>query len=341
MGYNTLRSIFERIPRLSLVQELDKQGLRDLLKRAGVRNVDEISTNIKTQAAHNLDTAYKDLDRFSDQNIELITKRDPRFPERMKELKDCPPWLFVQGQPGLLQRPDFVAVVGTRTPTEPGVRTAIELSTWLSERGFPIVSGLAEGIDAAAHQTSLDFGAPNVAVLGNGIWVVFPASTSHLRRRIVEEGGAVITEFLPNESYQRERFVKRNRLQAALAFAICPVEGAAQSGTSHTLRFAEELHRIIFGVRSKALRDGPMQTLLANRKHPVFDLSSATDLRKLDDLLAPHLQEPAASATGDLPRLFVSTIREFERVVNSYEVSDEQVDKLIATLRQSWEKRQS
>ena len=119
----------------------------------------------------------------------------------------------------------------------------------LSHWGAATVSGLADGIDQAVHEASIAAGVPTIAFLGTGIQNDYPKGSENLRRRIVEAGGAVATEYLPNESYSRANFVQRNRLQAALGRALIPVEWAVKSGTAHTVRFASELLRPIVGLR--------------------------------------------------------------------------------------------
>lgn len=118
----------------------------------------------------------------------------------------------------------MIAVVGTRNPSALGIQYARKITALLAKNGFSTVSGVAEGIDAAVHRTALDFRAPCVAVLGTGISIVFPRTTADLRQRVVESVGALVTEYLPYESYQKARFVQRNRIQAALSHAVIPVE---------------------------------------------------------------------------------------------------------------------
>jgi hypothetical protein len=114
---------------------------------------------------------------------------------------------------------------------------------------YPItlVSGLANGIDAVAHQAALRDGVRNVAFLGHGIDVVFPAETADIRARIVSAGGAVASEYLPGEHYRKAQFVQRNRLQAALADIVVAAEGQRTGGTAHTVRFAATYRRPIIG----------------------------------------------------------------------------------------------
>jgi len=183
-------------------------------------------------------------------------------------------WLFVEGDPAALNSPPLVAIVGTREASKEGIDTARHLAWLVLEAGLGIVSGLAEGIDREAHDVAARHGARQVAVLGTGIEVMFPASHAELRRRIVESGGVVVTEYLPRERYGKANFVQRNRIQAALASAVCPVEAKVQSGTAHTIRFARAYERPLFGARRG--QPNPANDVLAELAaagSPVFDLA--------------------------------------------------------------------
>jgi DNA protecting protein DprA len=235
-------------------------------------------------------------DELALRRIRLIGAHEPAFPESLRGVPDGPLWLFVEGEPKVLHDPSLVAIVGTRQPSPGGVAAARRLAGLVVKDGFGLVSGLAEGIDAAAHGAAAKLKAPQVAVLGTGINLVFPASTASLRRRIVESGGAVVTEYLPNERYDRLRFVERNRIQAGLAVAVCPVESRERSGTAHTLRFAVKYGRPLFGVRrGEAAPGNEMLAVLAGQGAPIFDLvteSGVAELRRFLERL-PGTRGPA------------------------------------------------
>jgi DNA protecting protein DprA len=211
---------------------------------------------------------------LAQRSIRVIAATDPEFPKQLRELPGGPLWLFVEGNTSILNAGIFVAVVGTREGSDTGLRTA-EQVTWLAAKcGIGLVSGLAEGIDAAAHSAAARNNVPQVGVLGTGINITFPRSTASLRRQLVKTGGCVITEYLPNENYGKSQFVQRNRIQAGLASAVCPVEGKASSGTMHTVRFAAKYERKLFGViRGPAGEGNEMPDILAKMGTPVFDLA--------------------------------------------------------------------
>jgi DNA protecting protein DprA len=226
----------------------------------------------------------------------------------------------------------IAAVVGTRNPTDHGLEAARRLSVTLARSGCIILSGLAEGIDAAAHQTAVDYGAPTVAVLGHGVDVVFPASTSRLRREIVDSGGAVVSEYLPNDSYTRERFVQRNRIQAALSKTVAVVEGKAKSGTAHTMRFARQMGREAFGVRIGPGANTPQQELhreLSKQGFPVFDLDDQEDREGLRVYLQTVFPQAPTRSQRISPRLFLGLLHEIGRLADDYDASPADFDWLI------------
>ncbi len=236
----------------------------------------------------------------------------------------------------VLHDPTIVGVVGTRKPTEAGVLATKRLSTLLVRAGCVIVSGLAEGIDATAQQVAVDYGTPTVAVLGHGIDVVYPQSTSGLRREIVERGGAVVSEYLPSDTVTKERFVQRNRIQAGLSHAVAVVEGQSKSGTAHTVRFTAELSRPLFGARLGDAVSIPEQELLQDlqQKHnaPVFDIEFAEGRSALGDFLKAHLALKAPKDRPRVGRLFQGVFDEIHRVASSRRATDRDFDWLVKNI---------
>lgn len=193
------------------------------------------------------DRGEETLARLEHSGVQVLTRASPRYPRSLLDLPDAPWWLFVQGNPEVLSVPS-IAVVGTRDPSEDGLWLARFVGLCLDEWRCPTVSGLALGIDQAVHSASVRMSMPTIAVLGTGIFADYPKNAQGLRRDILAGGGAVVTEYLPDETYSSLNFVRRNRLQAALAKALVPVEWREKSGTAHTVRFAASLRRPIAGL---------------------------------------------------------------------------------------------
>ena len=179
----------------------------------------------------------------------LITLADASYPAALFDTGDPPLLLYVRGDPDRLQRP-AVAVVGARSATEGGKDNARAFARHLAGRGWVIVSGLARGIDAAAHEGALQAGPQGggtVAVLANGLDVVYPRSNAGLSEAIAE-AGTLVTEYPPGTPALPFRFPDRNRLVAALSRGVLVVEAAAQSGSLLTARLALECGREVFAI---------------------------------------------------------------------------------------------
>ena len=176
----------------------------------------------------------------------LISRDDDDYPELLGQISRPPAELYVRGDPGLLQMP-ALAIVGSRNPTQAGLRNAFEFARHLGSAGFCIVSGLAEGIDTAAHRGALDAGARTVAFLGHGIDRVYPASNLDLAHEIAEHG-ALVSEFPLGTHPGRENFPQRNRLISGVSLGTLVVEAARRSGSLITARFAGEQGREVFAL---------------------------------------------------------------------------------------------
>lgn len=171
---------------------------------------------------------------------------DPRYPHSLRELTEPPAQLWVIGDLAALM-PPVVAVVGTRRATPYGERITRELSASLARAGASVVSGMARGIDGAAHVAALDVGGRTAAVLGTGVDVVYPAGHRALHRRIAGTG-VLISEMPPGARCHGGSFILRNRIIAALAQLTIVVEAPFGSGALKTSGFAEELNRTVAAV---------------------------------------------------------------------------------------------
>jgi DNA processing protein len=176
----------------------------------------------------------------------LLRRDEPPYPERLLECPDPPRRLWARGDAALLDRP-CVAIVGTRRATAYGERVARELGRVLGLAGATVISGLARGIDAAAHRGALDAGGATCAVLGTGIDVVYPKGHAELQRTIGERG-LLLSELDPPDAAHGGSFPKRNRIIASLAMATIVVEAGVKSGALITAGYALELGRTVAAV---------------------------------------------------------------------------------------------
>jgi DNA processing protein len=175
-----------------------------------------------------------------------ITPDDLAYPDAFRALPDPPFLLFASGDLDLLAAPG-VGVVGTRSPTEYGRRATASLVGEMARAGYCIVSGMAKGIDAAAHAAALEAGGTTVGVLGHGIDRVYPPENEQLFAR-VRQSGLLVTELPPGEEPLAGNFPRRNRLIAALSLGVLVVEMGEKSGAQHTVTYALEQGKDVFAV---------------------------------------------------------------------------------------------
>ena len=182
------------------------------------------------------------------QEISYILRNDPDYPELLQDIYDPPFCLFIRGS---LQKCTIpLAVVGPRKNTQYGKHITTELVKPLAEAGVSIVSGLAYGIDAIAHTAALAAKGNTIAVLGGGIdkYHITPAAHTDLAERIIENGGAIISEFPPGTIPSKFTFPRRNRIVAGMSFATLVIEAAEKSGALITAQCAIDAHRDVFAV---------------------------------------------------------------------------------------------
>ena len=182
---------------------------------------------------------------------QFLFLNDEDYPPLLALLHDAPMVLAVVGDPGLLHR-SAVAIVGARNASAGGRRIAEDMAEELAAQGIAVVSGLARGIDTAAHQGALRKGA-TIAVLPGGLDIAYPPENAALQSRIAEEGGVVVAEHAPGTAPLARHFPKRNRIVAGLALGVVVIEAAERSGTLITARLALEAGREIFAVPGSPL----------------------------------------------------------------------------------------
>lgn len=171
----------------------------------------------------------------------------PNYPALLKETAAAPPLLFVQGAVSILETPQL-AVVGSRRASRPSLDTAHSFAKSLAQGGFTITSGLALGVDAAAHQGALDAQGLTIAVVGTGLNQVYPARHRGLLRDIIEQGGAVVSELALNSAPHASHFPRRNRIISGLALGVLVVEASPSSGSLITARLAAEQGREVYAI---------------------------------------------------------------------------------------------
>ena len=265
----------------------------------GVKGVGPVISATIADWKNQFDLPREEL-RMAQGGADFITARDPGYPSLLKEIHDPPIGLYRKG------RYDFgghcIAIVGSRRTTLYGQATARRFGAELARLGFCVVSGLARGIDTAAHEGALEAGGKTAAVLGCGVDLVYPPENLALYRRIEAEG-AVLSEFPFGRRADRQSFAMRNRLVAGMSDAVVVVESDVNGGAMITARFAGEQGRLIFAVPGRIdqnssagchqlIRDGV--TLLTG----VDDILS--ELSYLDGLRPQPIPDKAGPAVGEV-----------------------------------------
>ena len=182
-------------------------------------------------------SAHAELDFYRENEIDIICLNDSKYPARLKYIYDPPVVLFARGRTELLSSKHTVGIVGSRKASNAGITVAYSVSRDLSNAGAVVVSGLASGIDFYAHKGALEGRASTVAVLGNGIDVVYPKDNEDMYEKVIKKG-AVVTEFPAGTSPFKYNFPKRNRIISGLSLGVAVVEASKNSGALITANYA-------------------------------------------------------------------------------------------------------
>jgi DNA processing protein len=191
--------------------------------------------------------AERELARVSEQKGVILTFEDEDYPDRLREIFDPPPVLWALGDVKLLARPS-IAIVGTRHPTPYGTGMAEILARDLAAHKMVVLSGMARGVDTAAHKGALAAGGSTVAVWGTGIDVIYPKENKSLAENILVSGGAIVSEYPMGTFPAPQNFPKRNRILSGMSVGVLVVEAGENSGTRVTARCALEQDRDVYAV---------------------------------------------------------------------------------------------
>ena len=192
------------------------------------------------------DEVQRELDNTIKKNVRLITINDKEYPDSLKHLHDAPLILYVKGE---IKNDDryAVAIVGSRVPTDYGLRMTEQISYKLASCGLTVVSGMARGIDTISHKAALKAKGRTIGVLGSGIDVPYPLENKGLMGAI-ESSGAILSEFPLGTKPNRENFPRRNRIISALSLGVVVIEAAVDSGSLITVRYALEQGKEVFAL---------------------------------------------------------------------------------------------
>lgn len=240
-------------------------------------------------------------------DITKIKLSDSNFPGRLKHLSDPPQQLFSTNKNlgSLLDEP-CLAIIGSRAATPYGRQITEQLATECARAGITIISGLAFGIDSFAHQAALDCGGKTIAVLPSGLGHVYPVSHRRLAQQIVEQGGALLSEYTADTPPMKHQFIARNRLIASLSQAVLITEAAIGSGSLHTVQFAAELGREVLAVPGNVTSptsqgsNNLLKSQAAGLVNSSADIFYALGLDVANARASPRGDSPAEQAILDL-----------------------------------------
>jgi DNA processing protein len=270
----------------------------------------------------------------------ILTPQDEAYPERLRQIYDPPAVLWIRGNVELLARPG-IAVVGTRQPSPYGAGMAELLSRDLANRGLVILSGMARGVDTAAHKGAIEAGGKTVAVWGTGIDVIYPKENKKLAESIVASGGTIVSEYPLGTFPAPQNFPIRNRILSGMSVGVLVIEAAEYSGTRITARCAMEQNRDVYAVPGNVTNKnawGPNTLIKQGAKLTATwedvweDLPSQIRLELEDERMAAGQDE---SKPGGTASLFNDTpLPEHQRIIYDRLRHDEstQLDELIELL---------
>lgn len=230
---------------------VEKFGSPRAVFRASADELTEVARVTSEIAAQlracDFDQVENEIYALGQENITVLTRADEHYPANLAHIPDAPPVLFVRGS---LRADDAraVAIIGTREANERGKQIALQLARGFAARGYVVVSGLARGIDTAAHQGALDGNGRTLAVLGSGLRVIHPRENNALADAIAKGHGALLSEFPPNTPPQGRNLMMRDRIISGLARGVIVVQAARDSGSMDTAQRAQKQNRRVFAV---------------------------------------------------------------------------------------------
>lgn len=195
------------------------------------------------------EAALQGLSHSAEKGVRAIPITSETYPPLLKLIDAPPPILYARGEVALLKHVHAVAIVGTREPTMQGYATAYAFAQRWASSDYVVISGLAKGIDTAAHQGALSARGKAIVVLGTSLDKIYPAVNKGLAQRILDTGGLLLSELMVGRAGSKNAFVARDRLQSGLSLCVFPIQTALDGGTMHTVRFAEKQRRYVICLR--------------------------------------------------------------------------------------------
>jgi DNA processing protein len=319
LGLSELLVLLEVCGSLEHILQTDLQTLHRISKKAS-----SLLARYQQYPDKNENDAYTVVERCVQAGVTLLPITHDRYPALLKETARPPLLLFVRGDVELLNLPQ-IAIVGSRNASRSGLDSAREFARALAAGGFVVTSGLALGIDAAAHSGALEQG-KTIGVIGCGIDRCYPRRNESLYRQIEAAGGVVVSEFLPGTPPLAQNFPRRNRIISGMSTGVLVIEAALKSGSLITARQAMEENREVFAM------PGSIHNPLARGCHQLIKqgatlVESTSDIvEQLGGALA-HFQSVANEGVADCP---VSLSDEEQRMLEAIGYDPIDMDALVA-----------
>lgn len=270
------------------------------------------------------------LDFLEGERNGVICRSDPGYPRLLLEIEGNPPLIFFSGDPEVASRPS-IGIVGSRKASRRGLAVSCALARELSRRGLLVVSGLALGIDSAAHTGALQGPGGTCAVLGCGIDVPYPRDNAGLSVDIAA-AGCVFSEFLPGAPPRKHHFPRRNRILSGLSLGIVVVEAGRKSGAMSTARWAADQGREVFAVPGPVEHEGSRGPHLLIREGAVLVESAEDVIRELPPRASVpepfDVTEKRAGLPGISPRLLSRLSADERRIVEALDLAPKHIDEL-------------
>lgn len=269
------------------------------------------------------------------QGIKILTWADEEYPSRLREIDQPPPVLYIRGE--YLQDDLFaVAVVGTRKVTPYGRQLTEEIASFLAANGISVISGLARGVDAIAHQAALRAGGRTIAVLGSGVDKIYPPEHRGLAEQMMERG-AIISDYAVGTPPDASNFPPRNRIISGLSLAVVVIEAAETSGALITAEFAAEQGREVFAVPGSiyAPQSKGTNRLIQKGAQPLLtpaDLMQALDLTRMDSQKTARKILPSDETEARLLNILSSEPLHVDDIRNRAELPIEKVSAALVLM---------
>ncbi len=319
----------------SLLDSKNSQKLHDLLSANNRKAIEQFQCGLGD--IHQKVEACNEL--MDQHDIKFITISDDKYPPQLLHIPDYPPYLFYKGDISIAKEPQ-IAIVGSRNASKTSLRNAFSFSEKLGASGLVITSGLAQGVDAYAHNGAVNNGFASIAVMGTGLDSIYPKKHLSLATTLLNNG-CWISEYLPGSKPIAANFPRRNRIISGLSLGVLVVEARERSGTLITARMAIEQNRSVFAIPGPIdyqgsmgchllIRDGA--TLVQNPLEIIQDL--AVELKALCTNQSAKLEQKNIVSECKLPKYLLI-------VLDKIEFSAVAIDTLSNTLKQSPSQLQS